>query len=61
MRILSYIDFYNQFSAFKGRKLKKKYLYFFLFFEKFYCQKWPTRTIPMTSAYQFQGTFLMAY
>ena len=24
MRILSYIDFYNQFSAFKGKKKKKK-------------------------------------
>ena len=71
MRILSYIDFYNQFSAFKGKKKiyiffenfffvrnkkkkkKKKKLFFFFFFEKFYCQKWPTRMIPMTSAYQF--------
>ena len=49
MRILSYIDFYNQFSAFKG----KKKIIIIIFFLKFYCQKWPTRMIPMTSAYQF--------
>ena len=56
MRILSYIDFYNQLYQFKKEKKKS----FFFFFEKFYGQKWPTRMIPITSDYQFQDIFFMS-
>ena len=52
MRILSYIDFHNQLYG----HLKK----FFFFFEKLFCQKWPTRMVPITSDYQFQDIFFMS-
>ena len=57
MRILSYIDFYNQFSAFKGKKK------IYIFFENFFLSEMVNQHDfydKCLSIYQFQGKFLMA-